>query len=105
MRILYYPPDHLQQDAVIALASSYTDHFLSPIMHEWSQPPAPLVQGLVRPYHVTEKGVCQHDIESALSRVVMSVLMKLQLSKLKHLTVSTQYTLHWSEVWSCISRL
>ena len=88
VRNLYYPLDHLQQDAVTALASSHTDHFLSPIMHEWSQPPPPLVQGLVKPYHVTERGPCQHEIESALSRIVMTVLMKLQISKLRHLTVS-----------------
>lgn len=85
---LYYPLDHIQQDAVIALASSYTDHFLSPIMHDWSQQPPPLVQGLVKPYHVTPKVQCQHVIESSLSRIVMSVLLKLQLSRLKHLTVS-----------------
>ena len=101
MRNLYYPSDHLQQDAVIALASSYTDHFLSPIMHEWSQPPSPLVQGLVKPYHVTERGVCQHEIESALSRVVMSVLMKLQMSKWRHLTVSTEIVVNFGHPKHC----
>ena len=85
---LYYPLDHLQQDSIVALASSYTDHFLSPIMHDWSQQPPPLVQGLVKPYHVTPKGPSQHMTESALSRIVMSVLLKLQLSRLRHLTVS-----------------
>ncbi|XP_053407184.1 huntingtin-like isoform X2 [Mercenaria mercenaria] len=82
---LFYPVDFPHQDPVIAVARNNIDNFLFPTMHDWCQQPPPPVQGLVRPYHVAPRLVVQSTMESVLSRLVLSLMEKLNMAKSKYL--------------------
>ncbi|KAL3864910.1 hypothetical protein ACJMK2_006556 [Sinanodonta woodiana] len=83
---LYYPADSHLQNPVVAIAKEYTDHFLNPIMHDWALEPPTIVQGLVKPYHVSPDVTSDFSVENSLSRIVIALLYELNLSQSKHLT-------------------
>ncbi len=68
-------------------------------MHEWSQPPQPLVHSLVKPFHQTERFQHSTMIESTLSRVVQQLVNLLNKSSSRHrtVTVSTPFSSHSSD--------
>ena len=85
---LFFALDYPHQDPIIAVAKDFTNNFLYPIMHDYSQKPAPPVQGLVNPYHVTPRMTILSPIESALSRIVIALMRKLNLAQSKYDIVS-----------------
>ena len=87
MKQLFFPVDYPHQDPIIAVARNNIDNFLVPSLYDWCQQPPPPVQGLVKPYHVTPRLVVQSDVESVLSRLVLSLMEKLNLAKSKYLIV------------------
>ncbi|XP_060568114.1 huntingtin-like isoform X3 [Ruditapes philippinarum] len=82
---LFYPVDYPHQDPIIAVTRNNIDNFLVPTLHDWCQQPPPPVQGLVKPYHVTPRLVVQSNVESVLSRLVLSLMEKLNMAKSKYL--------------------
>ncbi|KAK3589444.1 hypothetical protein CHS0354_020780 [Potamilus streckersoni] len=83
---LYYPVDSHFQNPAVAIAKEYTDNFLNPIMHDWAIEPPTIVQGLVKPYHVSPDVISDFTVENSLSRIVIALLYELNLSQSKHLT-------------------
>ncbi|XP_033756060.1 huntingtin-like [Pecten maximus] len=80
---LFFSADHCQQDPVISVAKDHTGNLLTPDLPSASPP---LVQGLVKPFHLGAEPVSLVHVESNLSRVVMALLHELNLSNVKHNT-------------------
>ncbi|CAH1783183.1 unnamed protein product [Owenia fusiformis] len=90
---LFYPTDSVQHNPIIASAREFTDAYLNPIMHEWSEPPQPLVHGLVKPFHFNPSIPSSLSIEGSLSRVVSSLVEVMSNSLSKYLTYGCCHTL------------
>ena len=85
---LFHSVDSSQQDPIISKAKHLTEAYLEPIMHEWSEPPQPVVHGLVAPYHFTPPSSQPVYVEANLSRIVALLSHNLNKSSSKHMTVS-----------------
>ncbi|XP_013398873.1 huntingtin [Lingula anatina] len=108
---LFFPVDHPQQDPVIAKSKEFTDAFLDPVLHEWSQDPQPLLHGLVEPYHFNPYRGYSEATEGSLSRVLALLTRVLTKSSSKYLTYGCCHALcelseayrvtQYADGWGC----
>lgn len=85
---LFFPVDCPMQDPVITMAKDYTDHYFTPVVHDWAQESPPTVLGLVKPFNFNPNIPVQASTESSLSRVITAVLSLLRKSQCRYLSVS-----------------
>ena len=78
-------------DYKICFRQEIATGFLDPILHEWSQPPQPLVHSLVKPFHQTERFQHSTITESTLSRAVHMLSSLLNKSTSRYCIVSASF--------------
>lgn len=108
---LFFPVDCPMQDPVITMAKDYTDHYFTPVVHDWAQESPPTVLGLVKPFNFNPNVPVQASTESSLSRVITAVLSLLRKSQCRYLSYGCCHALSllaeqylptsYAYAWSC----